>query len=65
MGKKTIEGRESIVTRMGGPAVGNSRHEPRRSVPELGDLAGRIRIADDFEEWPPDLDRVLGIAQSE
>lgn len=63
--KKAIDGEEFIITRMGEPAVRISRYEPRRSVPKLGDLAGQIRIADDFDEWPPDLEQVLGIADSE
>ena len=63
--KKAIDGEEFIITRMGQPAVRISRYEPRRSVPKLGDLAGQIRIADDFEHWPPDLEEALGIADSE
>ena len=65
MGKKMTDGQEFIITRMGESAVRISRYEPRRGEPKLGDLAGRIRIADDFEVWPPDLERVLGIADPE
>ena len=63
--KKAIDGEEFIITRMGQPAVRISRYEPRRSSPKLGDLAGQIRIAGDFERWPTDLAEILGIADSE
>jgi antitoxin (DNA-binding transcriptional repressor) of toxin-antitoxin stability system len=36
-----------------------SRREPARRKP--GALAGRIRIADDFDAWPEDVARSLGI----
>lgn len=63
--KKAVNGEEFVITRMGQPAVRITRYEPRRRVPKLGDLAGQIRIADDFEDWPPDIEEALGIAESE
>ena len=61
---KAIKGEEFVVTRMGRPAVRVLRYEGRRRVSRLGDLAGRIRIADDFDGWPPDLCESLGISES-
>ena len=61
--KKAVGGQEFVVTRMGEPAVRISRYEPRGGVPELGDLRDQIRIADDFDSWPPDLEVMLGIAE--
>ena len=63
--EKAINGEEFVVTRMGRPAVRISRYETSRRNPGLGDLAGRIRIADDFDEWPSDLRESLGISEPE
>ena len=60
--KKAVNGEDFIITRMGQPAVRISRYEPRRSVPRIGDLEGKIRIGDDFDRWPPEIEEVLGIA---
>ena len=59
--ESAVNGDEYIVTRMGRPAVRISRYEAPRRVPRLGDFAGRVRIADDFEEWPSNLWESLGI----
>ena len=61
--EKAVNGDEFIVTRMGRPAARISRYEAPRRVAKLGDLAGRVRIADDFDEWPADLREPLGIAE--
>ncbi len=60
--KKTVDGEEFVITRMGAPAVRITRYEQRGRVPPLGDLKGRIRIADDFDSWPPDIAAAMGIA---
>lgn len=61
--EQAVNGDEFIVTRLGRPAVRISRYEPQRGVPKLGDLAGQIRISDDFDEWPSDLRESLGISE--
>ena len=61
--EKAVKGEEFIITRMGRPAVRISRYEASRRIPGLGDFAGRIRIADDFDEWPSDLRESLGISE--
>ena len=60
--EKAIDGEEFIVTRMGRPVVRISRYEARRRPRKLGDLAGQIRMSEDFDDWPPDLREALGIA---
>ena len=49
-----------VVTRMGRPVARIARFVARARSPKLGDLAGRIRMSDDFDEWPPDLQEMLG-----
>lgn len=61
--KKAIDGEEFIITRMGQPAVRITRYQRQRRVPRLGDLAGQIRIGDDFDRWPPDLEKALGMVE--
>lgn len=60
--KKAGNGEEFIVTRMGRPVVRISRfvaHQPRK----LGDLAGQIRMSEDFDDWPSDLREALGMVE--
>ena len=60
--KKVVDGEEFVITRMGKPAVRISRYEPRRSVPGIGDMEGQVRIGDDFDRWPPEIEEALGLA---
>ena len=58
--EKATNGDEFVVTRMGKPVVRISpfvTHGPR----VLGDFAGRIRMSEDFDEWPSDLHEALGM----
>ena len=61
--EKTINGDEFIVTRMGKPVVRISRFVASGDRRRLGDLAGQIRISEDFDEWPPDLQEALGMTE--
>ena len=58
---RAVNGEEFVVTRMGRAAVRISRLERRARSRKLGDLAGQVWIADDFEEWPPYLRDTLGL----
>ena len=49
---------------MGKPVVRISRFVMSGERRKLGDLAGQIRISEDFDEWPPDLQEALGMAES-
>ena len=58
---RAINGEDFVITRMGRPAVRISRFETHPRSRKLGDLAGQIRMSEDFEEWPPDLREALGM----
>ena len=62
---RAVNGEDFVVTRMGRAAVRISRFEHRRRARRLGDLAEQIWMADDFEEWPPDVRDALGMAEEE
>ena len=61
--ERAINGDEFIVTRMGKPVVRISRFVLSGERRKLGDLAGQIRISEDFDEWPPDLQEALGMTE--
>ncbi len=47
-------GRQPVVRLVPLPRAGAAQREP-------GALAGRIRLADDFDAWPEDVARALGV----
>lgn len=53
--ERAMNGEEFVVTRMGKPAVRIGRFQTSALPRKLGDLAGQIHMADDFDEWPLDL----------
>lgn len=59
--ERATQGEEFVVTRMGRPVAKVVRYGTRVQPRKLGDLAGQIRISEDFDEWPPDLEEALGI----
>lgn len=63
--ERVVNGEDFVVTRMGRAAVRISRFEHRARPRKLGDLAGQIHIAEDFDEWPPDLQIALGMEVEE
>jgi antitoxin (DNA-binding transcriptional repressor) of toxin-antitoxin stability system len=60
--ERASQGEEIIVTRMGRPIVRISRFEPATPNQRLGLLRGRIHIAPDFDDWPEDIARDLGLS---
>ncbi len=58
---RVSHGEEIIVTRMGHPVARISRYEPAAANRRLGFFKGRIRLAEDFDDWPEDIARDLGI----
>jgi len=62
--ERVVNGEEFIVTRMGMAAVRISRFESRSQPRKLGDLAGEIWMAEDFDDWPTDLHETLGLTDS-
>ena len=61
--ERAVNGEEFVVTRMGRAAVRISPFEGRARSRKVGDLAGKIWIAEDFDEWPADLRDALGMEQ--
>lgn len=60
--ERAVNGDEFVVTRMGKPVVRITRISKSAPTRKLGDLAGQIRMSQDFDEWPADLQSVLGIS---
>ena len=60
--ERATQGEEFVVTRMGRPVARVVRYGTRVQPRKLGDLADHIRISEDFDEWPPDIEEALGIA---
>ena len=59
--ERASKGEDIIITRMGRTTVRITRFEPASPNRRLGLLKGRIRLADDFDEWPDDIAQDLGI----
>lgn len=60
--ERALDGEEIVITRRGEPAV---RLVPERATGGFASLAGvwhgRVAIADDFDELPPELEESLGM----
>ena len=61
---RAVAGEEFIVTRLGRPVVRISRFAAPRQPRKFGDLAGRIRMSVDFDDWPTDLQKALGMVET-
>ena len=61
--EKATNGDVFVVTRMGKPVVRITRFVAHGQPRKLGDFAGRIRMSEDFDEWPQDLQEALGMAE--
>ena len=61
--EQAVNGQVFVVTRMGRPVVTINRFAPSRHPPPLGDMRGQIRLSDDFESWPLDVQESLGITE--
>ena len=59
--ERAAQGEEIIVTKMGKPMVKIVRYEPSRTHRRIGLFRGQIDIAEDFDEWPEDIARGLGM----
>ena len=58
--EKAANGEQFVVTRMGKPVVRITRFAAQ-GRPPLGDLAGQIRMSEDFDDWPIDLQGAFGM----
>ena len=59
--KRTSLGEDIIITRLGRRTVRITRFEPANPNRRLGLLAGKIRLKEDYAEWPEDIARDLGM----
>jgi prevent-host-death family protein len=59
--EQASQGQDIIITKMGKPVVRITRYEPVPSHQRLGLFQGQLRIADDFDEWPDEVARDLGM----
>jgi prevent-host-death family protein len=59
--ERAVRGEEIIVTKGGKPVVKIVRYEPATGHHRLGLFMGQIEIAEDFDEWPDEIARKLGI----
>jgi prevent-host-death family protein len=60
--ERASRGEDIIVTRMGHPVARITRYEPGATNRRLGLFEGRIRVAEDFDVWPEDIARDLGMS---
>jgi len=58
---RVSKGESIILTRMGKPVAKISKYEPARVGKRTGIFDGKIKIADDFDEWPHEEAHALGI----
>jgi prevent-host-death family protein len=58
---RVSQGEEIIVTRMGHPVARITRYEPAATSHRIGLFQGRIRLAEDFDDWPEDFAGHLGL----
>jgi len=58
---RVSRGEEIIVTRMGHPIARITRYEPATSNRRLGLFEGKIHVPDDFDDWPEEIARDLGM----
>jgi prevent-host-death family protein len=58
---RASHGEEIIVTRMGHRVARIARYEPTAASRRLGLFEGQIRLAEEFDDWPEDIARDLGL----
>lgn len=61
--EKATNGERFIVTRRGKPVVRITPFVAQSRPRRLGDLAGQIRIGEDFDEWPIDLQEAMEMVE--
>jgi prevent-host-death family protein len=50
---RAAAGEEIVIAKAGQPLARLVAYEPRRGPRQFGQLAGRIKMADDYDETPP------------
>jgi len=59
--EKVLAGQEVIIGKAGKPVAMLVQYNRRESVRKPGILKGKIKIASDFDELPPDIAEALGV----
>jgi prevent-host-death family protein len=59
--EQVLQGEDVIIQRAGKPVARISAYTDRVVERQPGALAGKIRIAADFDELPPELERAFGM----
>lgn len=59
--KVVSTGEDVLIGKAGKPVVKITRYEPAKNNCRLGLLRGQIKVKPDFDEWPEDMARILGI----
>lgn len=54
-------GQEIIIGKAGKPVAKLVKYEPRETMRQPGALQGKIKIAPDFDELPPDIAEAFGM----
>ena len=58
------EGKEFIIGKAGKPVAKVVRYEPAKRHRRLGLFEGQIDVAQDFDQWPADVAKFLGMDES-
>jgi antitoxin (DNA-binding transcriptional repressor) of toxin-antitoxin stability system len=61
--ERALSGEEVIIARAGRPVVKLVRHTPGAEGRKPGTLRGKITMTKDFDEWPADVARALGMLE--
>lgn len=59
--ERALAGEEVIIARAGKPVVTLRAYEPKRPSRRPGALRGKIHIAPDFDDLPPDVAEAFGV----
>lgn len=59
--KVVDEGEDAIISKAGRPVARLTRFEAARKKRKLDTFRGKITISDDFNRWPDDVARSLGV----
>jgi len=59
--EKVLAGEDVIIGKAGKPVAKLIRYEHNRQTRQPGALKGKIKIADDFDELPEDIEKAFGM----
>lgn len=62
--ERVVRGEEVIISRAGKPVAVLLAYDPKRRPRAPGRLRGKVRIADDFDELPPDIADEMGMGEA-